>query len=51
MKDVNVRHEERVGRKAYEAPKIIDAGSFRRNTGYVGIKQRESLTGFPRVFW
>ncbi|MGW0808622.1 keywimysin-related RiPP [Nonomuraea sp. NPDC002799] len=38
-------------RAAYETPLLIELGYFRELTGYVGLKNRESLIGYPRDLW
>ncbi|WP_157549269.1 lasso RiPP family leader peptide-containing protein [Nonomuraea candida] len=35
----------------YEAPALEELGSFQELTGYVGLRNRESLLGYPRNIW
>ncbi|MGN9845901.1 keywimysin-related RiPP [Nonomuraea sp. H19] len=35
----------------YEAPKLTELGSFQKLTGYVGLRERESLLNYPRKVW
>jgi hypothetical protein len=43
--------EKTPARKSYQAPVLVEVGSFRKNTGYIGLKTRESLINYPRELW
>jgi hypothetical protein len=51
MKVLDVKPKKGAGRKAYEAPRMLEAGTFRQNTGFLGINWRESAAPLPRTFW
>jgi hypothetical protein len=38
-------------RKSYQAPVLVEVGSFRKNTGLLGVRTRESLVDYPRNIW
>jgi len=51
MKALDVAPKKGADHKAYEAPRMFDAGTFRRNTGFLGVNWRESSAPLPRTFW
>jgi hypothetical protein len=47
----SVKPNQGAGRKAYEAPRMFDAGAFLQSTGFLGRIVKESLGVLPSRLW